>query len=61
MNAGDAGFSIVSDPEMREMVCGLRREVTAAVTDLGGYAPPGSVVEKTLIGVSEDLSANHTI
>ena len=60
LNAGDTGFSVVSDPETREMVCGFWREVAAAVTDLGGYAPPGSVVETTLVGVSGDPSANYT-
>ena len=34
LNAGDAGFSVVSDPGMRKMVCGFWREVTTAVTDL---------------------------
>ena len=36
LNAGDAGFSVVSDPETRKMVCGFQSEVAAAVTDLGG-------------------------
>ena len=60
MNAGDTGFSVVSDSETTETACGFWREVAAAVTDLGGYAPPGSVVDTTLVGVSGDPSANYT-
>jgi len=30
------------------------REIAAAVTDLGGYAPPGSVVPTTIVDVTKD-------
>ena len=54
LNAGDAGFSVVSHPETREMVCGFWRKFSAAVTDLGGNAPPRNVVETTVGTVSGD-------
>ena len=60
LNAGDAGFSVISDPETRETVCEFWREVAAAVTELGGYAPLGSVVNRTSVGVSGHPSANYT-
>ena len=40
LNAGDSGFSVVSDGETAESVCGFWREVAAALTNLGGeYCP----------------------
>lgn len=36
LNAGDLGFSVVSDTETTESVCGFWREVAAALTNLGG-------------------------
>jgi len=36
-----------------------RREIAAAVTDLGGYAPPGSVVPPTIFDVTNDPSTNY--
>ena len=36
LNAGDSGFSVVSDEETTEVACGFWREVAAAVTNLGG-------------------------
>ena len=36
LNAGDLGFSVVSDQETTETVCGFWRKVVAAVTNLGG-------------------------
>ena len=61
LNAGNTGFSVISDPETRETVCDFWREVAAAATDLGGYAPPGSVVKTTLVGVSGNPSGNFTV
>ena len=61
LNAGNTGFSVISDPETRETVCKFWREVAAAATDLGGYAPPGSVVKTTLVDVSGNPSANYTV
>jgi hypothetical protein len=36
-----------------------RREIAAAVADLGGYAPPGSVVPTTIVVVVNDPLANY--
>lgn len=36
LQAGDLGFSVVSDAQTTESVCGFWREVAAAVTNLGG-------------------------
>lgn len=36
LNAGDTGFSVISDPETKESVCDFWRQVQAAITDLGG-------------------------
>jgi len=34
--------------------------VAAGVTELGGYAPPGSVVTSSLVGTPGNPSANYT-
>lgn len=36
LNAGDLGFSLISDNETTQVACGFWREVAAAVTNLGG-------------------------
>ena len=36
LNAGDLGFSVVSDGQTKESVCGFWREVAATLTNLGG-------------------------
>lgn len=59
LNAGDLGFSVISDPEMKESVCGFWRDVAAAVTNLGGYAPLGGVVATTIVDVMNDPSLNY--
>lgn len=59
LDAGDLGFSTITDTQTRKTVCNFWRQVAAAVTDLGGYAPPGNVVPTTLVGVANDPSANY--
>ena len=51
LNAGNLGFSVVSDKETTESVCGFWREVAAAVTNLGGeyYLKGGTVLRYLLI------------
>jgi len=39
LNAGNLGFSVISDTETKESVCNFWREVQAAVTNLGGKLP----------------------
>ncbi|KAL8763143.1 MAG: hypothetical protein Q9184_000988 [Pyrenodesmia sp. 2 TL-2023] len=60
LNAGDLGFALVQDEQTRRSRCDFWREVAAAVTGLGGYAPPGSVVPTMLVPVEGDPSANYT-
>lgn len=50
LNAGNLGFSVVSDKETTESVCGFWREVAAAVTNLGGeYCLKGGTVLRYLL------------
>lgn len=58
LDAGDFGFSLVTDGETKSSVCNFWVDVAAAVTELGGYAPPGSVVKTTLVPVTNDPSMN---
>ncbi|KAL8800938.1 MAG: hypothetical protein Q9182_004820 [Xanthomendoza sp. 2 TL-2023] len=59
LNAGDLGFRIIEDGQTKKSRCGFWRDVAAAVTGLGGYAPPGSVVGQSLVPVKNDPSANY--
>ena len=50
LNAGNLGFSVASDKETTESVCGFWREVAAAVTNLGGeYCLKGGTVLRYLL------------
>ena len=60
LDANDLGFKVTYDGETTQSVCGFWEEVAAAVTDLGGYAPPGSVVPSTLQATPANPSANYT-
>ncbi|KAL9627889.1 MAG: hypothetical protein Q9164_007458 [Protoblastenia rupestris] len=61
LDAGDLGFSIITDGQTARSRCDFWKDVAAAVTNLGGYAPPGSVVQSDLTGVDVggDPSANY--
>ncbi|KAL8726444.1 MAG: hypothetical protein Q9166_006722 [cf. Caloplaca sp. 2 TL-2023] len=59
LNAGDLGFDVITDRQNARSRCDFWREVAAAVTNLGGYAPPGSVVSQRLVPVMGDPSANY--
>ncbi|KAL9594897.1 MAG: hypothetical protein Q9219_006774 [cf. Caloplaca sp. 3 TL-2023] len=59
LNAGDLGFGLVEDAQTARSRCGFWVQVAAAVTGLGGYAPPDSVVPSTLVLVTNDPSANY--
>ncbi|KAL8715444.1 MAG: hypothetical protein Q9220_000778 [cf. Caloplaca sp. 1 TL-2023] len=59
LNAGDLGFNLITDGQNARSRCDFWVQVAAAVTDLGGYAPPGSVVPSTLVPVTNDPSANY--
>ncbi|KAL8717750.1 MAG: hypothetical protein Q9225_005036 [Loekoesia sp. 1 TL-2023] len=59
LDAGDLGFSLITDGQTARSRCDFWVQVAAAVTSLGGYAPPGSVVPTTLVPVKNDPSANY--
>ena len=59
LDVTDLGFRSITDQQTRESVCGFWREVAAAVTNLGGYAPPGAVVPTNLVGDGDNPSANY--
>ena len=59
LDATDLGFTLITDQDTKKSVCNFWVEVAAAVTDLGGYAPPGSVVPTTLVPVTNNASANY--
>ena len=59
LDVNDLGFQLVQDEETREGRCVFWKDVAAAVTGLGGYAPPGSVVGTNLVNVGGDPSANY--
>lgn len=60
LNAGNLGFSLITDAQTARSRCDFWVQVAAAVTYLGGYAPPGSVVPVTLVPVRGDPSANYS-
>ncbi|RFU35110.1 hypothetical protein B7463_g1248, partial [Scytalidium lignicola] len=60
LNVGNLGFSTVSDTQNQNVSCEFWRQVAAAVTNLGGYAPPGSVVSQSLVHVPNNPSANYS-
>jgi len=59
VNVGNWGFSTVSDDQNEKTACDFWRGIAAAVTSLGGYAPPGTVVPQALVKVTTDPSANY--
>ena len=59
LDATDIGFMLETDQDTRKSVCNFWIQVAAAVTNLGGYAAPGSVVPTTLVPVKNDPSANY--
>ncbi len=58
VEAGDLGFRTISDTQNQKTPCDFWRNIAAAVTNLGGYAPPGAVVQQSLVKVLGDQSAN---
>lgn len=59
LDATDLGFVLETDQDTKKSVCDFWIQVAAAVTDVGGYAPPGAVVPTTLVTVSNNPSANY--
>ena len=62
LSANDLGFGVstITDEEVTKTRCDFWAQLAAAVTDLGGYAPPGAVVKSTMVNVPNDPSANYT-
>ncbi|KAI1766957.1 alpha/beta-hydrolase [Hypoxylon sp. FL1150] len=61
VSLGDWGFSTVSDNQNDKSSCDFWREVAAAAMSLGGYSPPGAVVQQGLVAqdAAQDPSANY--
>ncbi|KAL8951799.1 MAG: hypothetical protein Q9222_002248 [Ikaeria aurantiellina] len=59
LDAANLGFKLVTDGQDARSRCDFWVQVAAAVTSLGGYAPPESVVPSSLVPVTGDASANY--
>ena len=59
LDATDLGFFVTTDQQTKKSVCDFWVQVEAAVTNLGGYAPPGSVVKQALVPEAGDASVNY--
>ena len=61
LSANDLGFGVstITDTETTKSRCSFWTEIEAAITDLGGYAPPGAVVQTSLVNVTNSPSANY--
>lgn len=59
LDATDLGFFLTTDQQTKKSVCDFWVQVEAAVTNVGGYAPPGSVVAQALVPEPGDPSANY--
>ena len=59
VNVGDLGFGTVSDDRNKKTPCDFWRRFAAAATALGGYSPPGAVVEQDLVRITGDPSASY--
>lgn len=59
LDIGDWGFGTISDNQNQKTPCDFWRDFAAAVTAMGGYAPPGAVVSQGLIKIAEKASRNY--
>jgi len=59
VNVGNWGFGTVADDQNPKTPCDFWRNIAAAVTSLGGYAPPGAVLSQGLVSVDGDASVNY--
>ena len=57
LQAGDLGFSIVSDDQNPKRNCDFWRDFEAAATSGGGYSPPGAIVQGNLGTFSEPAAS----
>ncbi|KAL9098489.1 MAG: hypothetical protein Q9163_005858, partial [Psora crenata] len=51
LNVGNLGFNVITDRQSTRSRCGFWKDVAAALTASGGYAPPDSVMQSGLAGV----------
>lgn len=58
LDVGGWGFGAVTDDKLPKAACDFWRRFAAAVTALGGYAPPGAVVAQDLVRVEGNVSRN---
>lgn len=59
LNVGDWGFSAIVDTQYPKTACDFWVEFGAAVTSLGGYAPPGGVLTQSLVEIPNDPSRRY--
>jgi carboxylesterase type B len=59
IDAGDLGFSWITDQDTTASACRFWQDLQAAVTELGGYSPPGAVVPQGLVAITGNPSANY--
>ncbi len=61
LSANDLGFGVstIEDTQTTKSRCAFWIEVAAALTDLGGYAVPGAVVQTNLVNITNDPSGNY--
>ncbi|EHA56683.1 hypothetical protein MGG_16133 [Pyricularia oryzae 70-15] len=56
LDVGTLSFSTVSDSQSPKTSCDFWKNVAAAVTNGGGYAPPDTVVSQNLVNITNDPS-----
>ncbi|GME50176.1 putative lipase 2 [Neofusicoccum parvum] len=59
LNVGDLGFSLTTDDQFPKSECDFILELAAAVTNVGGYAVPGTAQPQSLVEFGGDPSANY--
>jgi carboxylesterase type B len=58
VDIGNLGFWSVADETNLKTNCDFWRNIAAAATAAGGYAPPGAVLDQSLVAVTGDVSRN---
>ncbi|KAF2230164.1 alpha/beta-hydrolase [Viridothelium virens] len=59
LDAGDFGFSNTTDTQNAKSAADFWVQVQAAVTNAGGYAPPGAVVQQDLVALNGSESVRY--
>ncbi|KAK0640224.1 Secreted lipase [Lasiodiplodia hormozganensis] len=59
LNVGNLGFSLKTDEQLPKSSCDFILELAAAVTNVGGYAVPGTAQPQSLVEFDGDPSANY--